>query len=274
MIEAFIDRCRGDAWGVYMGDGRIACRALARYNLLVDADDIGLTPNLVCDGFWEPHVSVVIERYTKPGMTAVDIGANVGYFSLLMASVAGPTGKVVSIEANPAMAGLLRQTIAMNGLERRIELHNVAAADKPGELDFYVTADRNLNGCILLDEWRERVDPALIRRVPAVAPDDLLAAEEKVDIVKVDVEGGEHLVWRGLERTLRRQREIVVVLEYNYMRHSRAGSLIPMIEAQGFPLRYIDFDGRILPIDRQALFDRGSTADRMLFLKRGEIVEP
>lgn len=67
------------------------------------------------------------------------------------------------------MACLLRETIAMNGLDATVTVHNVAAADRAGELDFYIIPDRNLNGCILLDEWRERVDPARLSRVRAVA---------------------------------------------------------------------------------------------------------
>ncbi|MBN9070759.1 MAG: FkbM family methyltransferase, partial [Rhizobiales bacterium] len=169
MLDDFIARCRREARAIYLGEGRIACRALGRYDLIVDADDIGITPNIVCDGFWEPGISVLLERLLKPGMTAVDIGANVGYFSLLMASRVGANGRVVSIEANPAMAGLLRETVEMNGLEECVTVHNVAAADRAGELDFYIIPDRNLNGCILLDEWRERVDPARLSRVRAAA---------------------------------------------------------------------------------------------------------
>jgi FkbM family methyltransferase len=274
MIDDFIARCRRGARATYLGEGRIACRALGRYDLVVDAGDIGMTPNIVCDGFWEPGISVVLERLLKPGMTAVDIGANVGYFSLLMASRVGPDGRVVSIEANPAMAALLRETIAINGLEAAVTMHNVAAADQAGELDFYIIPDRNLNGCILLDEWKGRVDPARLSRVRAATADDILADAGPIDLIKIDVEGAEHLVWKGLRRTLERNPEIVVVLEYNAARHSEAGPLAATIEADGFPLRFIAPDGSVAPVEREALLDPGSIADWMLFLKRGEVGQP
>ncbi len=271
MIDDFIARCRRGARATYLGESRIACRALNRYDLVVDADDIGMTPNIVCDGFWEPSISVVLERSLKPGMTAVDIGANVGYFSLLMASRVTPGGRVVSIEANPAMAGLLRETIAMNDLETTVALHNVAAADQAGELDFYIIPDRNLNSCILLDEWRGKVDPTRLSRVRAAAADDILADLGPIDLIKIDVEGAEHLVWKGLKRTLANNPGIVVVLEFNASRHSEAGALAATIEADGFPLRFIAGDGSIRAVGRDALLDPGSTEDWMLFLKRGEI---
>lgn len=274
MIEDFIARCRREARATYLGEGRIACRALGRYDLIVDADDIGMTPNIVCDGFWEPGISVVLERFLKPGMTAVDIGANVGYFSLLMASRVGPAGRVVSIEANPAMAALLRETVAMNGLDATVTVHNVAAADRAGELDFYIIPDRNLNGCILLDEWKGRVDPARLSRVRTAAADDILAHVGRVDMIKIDVEGAEHLVWKGLRRTLAKNPDIVVVLEYNAARHSQAGPLAATMEADGFPLRFIDAGGGIGTVGHEALLDPGSIADWMLFLRRGEIGEP
>ena len=274
MIEDFIARCRRGARATYLGEGRIACRALGRYDLVVDANDIGMTPNIVCDGFWEPSISVVFERVLKPGMTAVDIGANVGYFSLLMASRVGPEGRVISVEANPAMAALLRETIAMNDLGGAVTLHNLAAADGPGELDFYVIPDRNLNSCILLDEWKERVDPERLSRIRAEAPDDILANAGPVDFIKIDVEGAEHLVWKGLRCTLEKNPDIVVVLEFNAARHSEAGALAATIEAAGFPLRHIDDDGTIRGVRKEALLDTGSIADWMLFLKRGEIGQP
>jgi FkbM family methyltransferase len=274
MLESFAQRCRRDAWGTYVGDGRIVCRALGKYNVMVDANDVGLTPNLICDGFWEPNISAVFERYIEPGMTAVDIGANIGYFSLLMASRVGASGKVVAIEANPKLVELLRETIAMNALEVTIDLHNVAAAEKTGFVDFYIPADRNLNSCILLEEWRDRVDPAQVQRVPAMLPDDLLSPYGAIDWIKIDVEGAELLVWQGLEGTLHRNPGITVVLEYNAARSARAADLVPMIEAQGFPLRYIDADGAVRPADRAALLDQGTIEDWMLFLNRADDIEP
>lgn len=271
MIDEFMSRCRRQAWATYLGNGRIACRALGRYNLIVDANDIGMTPNIVCDGYWEPGISVVFENVLKPGMTAVDIGANVGYFTLLMASRVAPAGRVVSIEANPTLAELLGESIRMNGLEEMVTVHNTAVADRAREVDFYITPDRNLNGCIMQDEWRTAIDPKYLRKVDAVAPDDLLAGIGRVDIVKIDVEGAEHLVWKGLERTLADNRDIIVILEYNYARHSAAGELVLMVESQGFPLRFIDPAGAIRPVEREALFDAGNVDDWMLFLKRGEI---
>lgn len=267
-VEALAARCRREARASYLGDGRILCRALGRYHLLVDADDVGLTPNVVCDGYWEPGVTLALERSLGPGMVAVDIGANVGYFSLLMAGVVGPAGRVISIEANPALAALLRETVRMNRLEERIEVHDCAAADVAGELELHVPPGRNLNSCVVLEAWRERIEPAQVTRVRAVPPDDLLAGLPRVDVIKIDVEGAEHLVWSGLERTIAANPSLVIVLEFNFARHPRAGALLDRIQTLGFPLRFIDGDGTLRPVLPERLRDPGNLADWMLYLQR------
>lgn len=270
MIGAFVERCRSRASAVYCGNDRILCRALENHHIFLDARDIGITPNLVCDGFWEPGISVAMERHLRPGMTAVDIGANIGYFTLLMASKVGGDGQVVAIEPNPRIAGLLRETVAVNRLQSRVAVHNVAAADEDGELDFFIIPEHTLNACIVLDEWTERVSPSQVHKVPAAAADTILDAYPRVDFIKIDVEGGEHLVWKGLSRTLDRNPGISVILEYNYNRHSTAGSVVEMFERQGFIPRQIDLEGELKPVERASLFDETTLDDIMLFLNRGE----
>jgi FkbM family methyltransferase len=267
MIGAFVERCRTAASATYLGDGRILCSALGRFRVVVDANDMGLTPNLACDGYWEPGVSVAMANALAPGMTAVDIGANVGYFSLLMVDRVGAAGKVIAVEANPALAELLRETIMLNRLQN-LTLHNLAASNGEGHVEFYIAPGRNLNSCILLDEWRDRVDPAQVRRVQAVTADSLLASLDRVDLIKIDVEGAENMVLAGLERTIHRNPGLTIIVEYNFMRHSQSGSLVPMIEQHGFPFREIAEDGSINAVDRASLLDPSNFKDRMLFLRR------
>lgn len=270
MLDAFMERCRNDAAATFCGNGRILCRALGQYHVFVEADDIGLTPNLVCDGFWEPGISLVFERFLKPGMVAVDVGANIGYFSLMMASKVGLEGHVVAVEANPKTADLLRDTIAINACEDRIELHNVALADVKGELAFHVVPQRNLNACLVTDILKDRVDPDLVQKVPALRGDELLEKHERIDFIKIDVEGAEQLVWDGLEQTWARNHDIIIVLEFNGVRLADPEHLINQIVEHGFHLRAIDEQGGIVAIERSELLDPLHREDFMLFLSRND----
>lgn len=268
MIDQFVKRCRAATSAVYLGEGRIMCSVLGGPRMIVDAADIGISPNLACDGYWEPGISTAMSAALRPGMVAVDIGANLGYFTLLMAGRVGARGRVISVEANPALAGFLGETIAVNRLGRQVTLHNHAVSDRAGELDFFIFPDRNLNSGILLDEWRDRVLPENIHRVKAVTGDSLLSRLTRVDLIKIDVEGAEHMVWRGLRETLRRNPDITVMLEHNASRHTETGSLIEMIEEDGFRLREVGADGYVVDVAREALLDRQDVEDHMLFLRR------
>jgi hypothetical protein len=71
----------------------ILCRILGRYKIYVDSHDWGISPHLMLDGVWEIRTTEVVVDLLLPGMTAIDVGANLGYFTLLMAGLCGPSGR-------------------------------------------------------------------------------------------------------------------------------------------------------------------------------------
>ena len=89
-------------------DDSILCRVLGRYKMYVDCNDVGLAPHLMLDGYWEMHVTEAILRFVRSGMTVVDVGANQGYFTMLLADLVGPNGRVFAAEPNTHMMTLLR----------------------------------------------------------------------------------------------------------------------------------------------------------------------
>src|SRR6187402_1960175 len=107
---ALEDAARRGAQAVNMANGALLCRVLTKYLMFVDPDDLGVTPRLCLDGFWESWVTAAIARALRPGAFCVDVGANHGYYTLLMADAAGPHGRVLALEPNPTLAGLLALT--------------------------------------------------------------------------------------------------------------------------------------------------------------------
>ncbi|WP_233247757.1 FkbM family methyltransferase [Caulobacter endophyticus] len=97
----------------FLGRGVSVCRVLGRYKLFVDGLDYGLGPHLLLDGYWEMWTTEAIARAVKPGMTVVDVGANLGYFTLLMADLVGAGGRVHAFEPNPQIATLLARSVSM-----------------------------------------------------------------------------------------------------------------------------------------------------------------
>lgn len=153
---------------------------------------------------YEPHVTQVIEKYLKKGDTFVDAGANIGYFSLLAASIVGPQGLVVAFEPNPANLDLLRLSMTANKFEDRFDLRPVAIAEKKQTLQF-VTAGINSNGHFI---GSDEVDLGLapIVTVDAVPLDSALADCRRVDMIKLDIEGAEALAWQGMQTIISHHR--------------------------------------------------------------------
>ncbi|MFC7542969.1 FkbM family methyltransferase [Siccirubricoccus deserti] len=110
----------------------ILCRILGRYKFFVDCRDQGLAPHLMLDGYWEYWVSDFIWRNVKPGETVADIGANLGYYTVLLADLVGPGGRVMAFEPNPRLFDLLQRNVAINGFSRWANCHAKAVAAKSG----------------------------------------------------------------------------------------------------------------------------------------------
>ena len=254
---------RTQVQSTYFGDGTVICRVLGKYLIYADTADVGITPHLALNGFWESWITLTIARLVEPGWHCVDVGANHGYYTLLMADGAGPTGAVFAVEPNPDPARRLLNTLDVNGFSDFAHVIDKAASDISGQhVELHIEEGRGLNATLMPGEGSRAVT------VESVSVDELTRDWPRVDLVKVDVEGAEQAVWRGLAATLEANPEVAVVLEVNTGRYEDPPSFFDEIERAGFRLRYIDFDGEIKPVtlDRLAKERRGE--DWMLYLQR------
>src|SRR5581483_11730882 len=152
---------------------------------------------LYTDRIWEPEVTEVIEQNTKAGMTALDIGADIGYYTLNLARLVGPKGSVVAFEPIPKARERLRHNISANGYEN-ILISEYALGNQEGVV--YLEDPFNASRISLTkDEGGARDIKVDIKRL-----DDLIGelGIDKVDIIKMDIEGAEHEALRGMEKTL------------------------------------------------------------------------
>lgn len=146
-------------------------------------------------GVWEPRVSLKLAELIAPGAVVVDVGANIGYYSLLFAGRTGPAGKVVAVEALTKLAEVVRFNAARNGLDN-IRVVNVAASDRPGELTLYQAPSTNIG---MTTTRGDRGFPAT-EKVMALPLTEILTDEEmrRTSLIKIDIEGGEVPVVRHL----------------------------------------------------------------------------
>lgn len=184
-----------------------------------------------------------------PGGTVLDGGAYLGWLSLQAARAAGPQGRVVAVEPHPVSAGLLARNVAANGLEGRIEPVRAALGPAAGTAAFHLSGGGDTSSL------HNRVGDVETIEVEVVAGDDLLGPDAVLDVIKLDLEGGEVGALRGLERTIARSRErLTLFVECNpeLLRGAgtSAGELVGRIRDAGLEVAWIDEDaGEPVPWD-------------------------
>ena len=172
-------------------------------------------------GLYELDTARLLRRSLRPGTHFVDVGANVGYFTLLAAALVGPSGRVDAVEPDPANRARLLGHLGLNGPLPQVRVHAVAASDAPGEVALYhPAAGRQNHG--ESSTLRTLIDgDATESRVPAARPDAVV--DGVPDWVKVDCEGAELPAVRGMSAWLASPRPPSLVVEHNPHTASAAG---------------------------------------------------
>ncbi|MGO9449517.1 MAG: FkbM family methyltransferase [Candidatus Binataceae bacterium] len=140
----------------------------------------------------------MLRRWLRPGMTVVDVGANLGYYTALFASSVGPRGTVISVEPAPQIYARLSTMVQENRLAQ-VRTINAALSDKSGWLELHVASPSNFSPTAANMD-----SPCATMKVPARTLDDLLGENriQAVDLVKLDTMGHEPLALAGAARTL------------------------------------------------------------------------
>jgi FkbM family methyltransferase len=180
---------------------------------VVDGHLVHLDPrdslNLSICGSHEPFESRILKRLVKPGTVVADIGANIGFYTLLFARAVGPHGTVHAFEPAPSNMAILERNVAANGYEN-VVLNRAAVTDVCGVVPLYLAGDNAVDHrlCNPTGE-REAV------KVPAVRLDDYFSQKESsVDLVKMDVQGAEGFVIKTLEPLVAQNSNLILVTEF------------------------------------------------------------
>jgi FkbM family methyltransferase len=146
----------------------------------------------------------------RPGQVVVDVGANIGLLTLIAAHQVGPQGRVFAFEPGPLSFALLSANIAANGYHN-VTIDNAAVSDRDGTVDLYVCAtgesDNRISGTIDDGSGRERIS------VRSVALDDYFQ-DRAIDFIKIDAQGAEPLILKGLSRIMAESVNLQIMMEY------------------------------------------------------------
>jgi FkbM family methyltransferase len=176
-------------------------------------------------GVWEPHMTRWLQGRLGAGDTFIDVGANIGYFAVLGSRLVGPTGRVVAIEASPTFHDRVLQHIGLNGCDN-VRAVNAAVSDSHKKLTFVLASSNNMgaNSIVPYDGPAESSFEMEARPLPEVLDADELA---RARVIKIDVEGAEGGVIRGLAPALGQLRpDVEIAVEVTPERMSQLGDSI------------------------------------------------
>ena len=174
-----------------------------RFEVFANADDpiIGAP---VLSNRYEPHVTSVVEQLLKPGDTFLDVGANLGYFSLLAVSLVGPEGQVFAVEPNDLNVKLLESSLKANDFGN-VHVMQLAAAERIETLLLHSTIGNGTTSALREHELFSG------RTIPGLPLDIMLSGRAKpVALIKIDVEGFEYRALRGAQNLLRDDRPEII----------------------------------------------------------------
>lgn len=173
--------------------------------LWLHANDRVITPWIREYGTWEVEMGAFLVAALTPGMCVLDIGANIGYHSILAARKVEPDGIVLALEPDPGNFSLLCSNLRLAGVTNVLPIR-IAAADFTGRTRLSLSETNTGDHRILQDvAWEHSIE------VACACIDDLLHPEARVDVVKIDIQGGEHRAVRGMQRTMAHRRPLLLV---------------------------------------------------------------
>jgi len=230
----------------------------------VPSEEWRLAMFLSLNGHFEKGTEKRFREYLRKDMAVVDVGANLGIYTLIAASAGC---NVYSYEPAPAIFNILRDNIRVNGLAETnlAHLNNMAVSNKNGSADFYICENISGHSSLFGEEYGKPIS------VPMVSLDSHLEYLERVDIVKIDVEGAEPFVLEGMLGIIRRNPRIVIFMEFAPSNLKSAGveplDFADTLRGYGFYMQIIDdISGDLSPAETSELIG-SDTRNLLLTIK-------
>lgn len=244
----------------YIGHDLVLARILGRHKIFLRGSDRGFACHLMLDGYWEIWLTQYLAQAVRPGMTVVDVGANYGYYTLLLADAVGETGRVVAVEPLPDAVRLLAETVQLNGFAGRTRIVPQALGAAAGTALLFAPDGEPKNALVV---GQPDLQGGRTQAVPVVTLDSLALDGPRIDLVKIDAEGAEQDIVAGMRGVLVRDRP-KLVLEYNAARYADPpGFLDSLLDVYGEG-QELSLDRGLVALDRASVCDPAPRTDRLL----------
>jgi FkbM family methyltransferase len=233
----------------YVGDRTSLTHLVDETPIFVNADDYGGPTNLINGGRYEDQNLAVLLSYVRPDTIFLDIGANLGFFSLRIGQHLHMKGRVHAFEPHPLLARLLTQSVYLNGIKDTVTVHNYGLSDANQNIEFGYPVGHLGGGSISpgTTDTRPRISSE-VKRLDDVFPDPFAC-----DLVKIDVEGHELSVMRGMERIIRNSPKIKMMFEKLGVNAGNEGDLHAYLTGMNLSLYSIEADSSLKKLDASKL---------------------
>jgi FkbM family methyltransferase len=249
--------------GCYIGNNRVLVSLIWGGKLIVHAKDMSLAPDLIIHGVYDVPLTQFLLKNLKPNQIFVDVGANMGLFTVMAGYLVGPKGKVIAFEPHIDLYDLIKENIALNNLTGNSLVFHAAVYSTETRMTFHATERFMGNGSIIPhdDDYKYRYNVDTIRSydVDAVALDDVLCELPFVDMVKLDINGGEYHAFLGMQKLLENQVIGTVVFNFNkrllrkdwFALYNR---LAEYRDLHGYSFYLLNQEGELKPGELDAIF--------------------
>ena len=236
----------------------------------LNLDDFGLSKQLFLNGIREPECTRIMKEQLKEGMTIAEVGANIGYYALMEASIIGNKGKIYAIEPFPPNFELLKKNIEINKYNDRFELHNIAISNQPGKTKLFIQDKHNLCNMLESGACEGYVE------VETKTLDDFIQGKKLPDMIRMDIEGYEYFVLEGMKKTLKDCEQCKMFIEIHPYQMYEKGldykKPIQMLFDSGFkPTHIVKEHG---PMKEESFKYNQKTQDFFKFLEEKQLTPP
>jgi FkbM family methyltransferase len=240
------------------------------YAMYLDVQDPGISRTLLLFGKREIEHKIMLNKVLQPGMTVLDIGANIGYYAIMEAKLVGTTGRIIAVEPSPNNIQLLKRNLELNNYGN-IKVIQGAISDRAGEREFHLSSSSNLHTFHNHGSAAHQLTGETIV-VNTYSVTDVMSGMGKPDLIRMDVEGHEVEVIDGMMDAIQRNElSPMILFETHISRYSKEHNMAATLKRLfdlGYYVRYLASNAESGSAKIEARGYRGSQPIKTDFVKR------
>lgn len=191
-----------------LSNKKTVIRNIQNNKMVLNLHDKGLSKQLFFYNYREPNCTELTKKLLQPGMTVLEIGANIGYYALIESKAIGKTGSIHAFEPFSQNFEILKKNVAINNYDDRVTLYNKAVSNVSGTNKIFIP--KKMNRCNMLSSNGEKYET-----VESITIDGFFDKKFAPDFIRMDVEGFEYYIFDGMINTLKKTKDCIVYMEYH-----------------------------------------------------------